>query len=158
MQPFFHPFIVFWLYTALHYRSCMSSNILVFNTSGSISSRPAAFLFLIFLSTKSSSSRVNCLSLMSSWLPLLFVTGSSVTFGGFPSKFSKSSFHRCIRSSWLAAFSLALAELFLLLTSFIVCHVILDYLSSTESLILLIWSWVHSVCSLRYALVYFVPF
>ena len=54
--------IVFWLYTALHYRS----GVIEFHTSGGISSSPAVFLFLIFLSTESSSSGVNCPSLMSS--------------------------------------------------------------------------------------------
>ena len=42
----------------------MSSNCLVFHTSGGISSSPAAFLFLIFLRTESSSSCVNGPSLM----------------------------------------------------------------------------------------------
>ena len=49
-----------------------------------------------------------------------------------------------------AAFSFALAVFFLLLTSFIVCQAILDCLSSTESLILSIWFWMHSVCSFIY--------
>ena len=111
----------------------MSLNSLVFHSSGGISSSPAALLFLIFLSTESSSSCMNCHSLISSWLLIIFVTGSSVTFSGFPSKFSKCCFHRCIRSSWLAAFSLALAVLFLLLTLFTVCHAIIDCLSSTVS-------------------------
>ena len=114
----------------------MSSNCLVFQTSAGISSSPAAFLFLIFLSTESSSSCVNGPSLMSNCLLIILVTGSCVTFGGFPSKFSKCCFHRCIRSCWLVAFSLALAGLFFLPTSFIVCYAILDCLSSTESLIL----------------------
>ena len=48
MQPFVQLSIMFWLYNALQYRSSMSSNFLVFHTLGSISSRPAAFLFLIF--------------------------------------------------------------------------------------------------------------
>ena len=52
--------------------------------------------------------------------------GSSVTYGGFPSKFPKCCFYWYIRFSWLAAFSLSLAELFLLLTSFTVCLAILD--------------------------------
>ena len=43
----------------------MSSNFLVFLTSGGIPSRPAAFLFLIFDSIAESSC-VNCPSLMSS--------------------------------------------------------------------------------------------
>ena len=129
--------VVLWLYAALQYRSCMSSNLLVFHTSGGILSRPAAFLFLVFVSTTSSSSCVNCPSLMSSWF-LIFVIGSSVTLGDFPSRFLMCSFRKCIRFSWLAAFSFALAELFILLTSFTVCHAIQDFLSSTECQILLI--------------------
>ena len=119
----------------------MSSNCLVFHTSGGISSGPATFVLLIFLSTVSSSSCVNSPSLMSNCLLIILVTGSCVTFGGFPSKFSKCCFHRCIRSGCLVTFSLAFAVLFLLLTSFTVCHAILDCLSSTESLILSIWFW-----------------
>ena len=152
MHPFVHLSIVFWLYTALKYRSSMSSNSLVFHTSGSISSSSAAFLFLIFLSTESSSSCVNCPSLMPSWLSIIFVIGSCVSFEGFPSKFSKCCFHGCIRSSWLVAFILSFAVLFLLLTSFTVCHAILNCLSSTESLILLIWFCMYSVYSFRYTL------
>ena len=53
----------------------MLSNFLAFNTSGSISSRTAAFLFLIFLSTTLSSSYINCPSLMSSWLQILLANG-----------------------------------------------------------------------------------
>ena len=34
MHPFFHLSIVFWLYTALQYQSSLSSNFLVFHTSG----------------------------------------------------------------------------------------------------------------------------
>ena len=75
--------------------------------------------------------------------------GSCVTFGGFPCKFSKCCFHRCIRSSWLVALSLALAVLFLLLNPFIVWHFILHSLSSTEFLILAIWFCMYSVCSFR---------
>ena len=68
MHPFVHLSIGFWLYTALQCRSSMSSNCLVFHTSGGISSSPAAFLFLIFLRTESSSSCVNGPSLMSNCL------------------------------------------------------------------------------------------
>ena len=89
---------------------------------------------------------------MSNCLLIIIVTGWCVTFGGFPSKFSKCCFHSRISSSWLVAYSLAFAELFLQLTSFIVCHAILDYLSLTESLILLIWFCMYSVCSFRYML------
>ena len=128
----------------------MSSNYLVFHTSGGISSSPVAFLFLIFLRTESSSSLVNGPSLMSNCLLIILVIGSFVTFGRFPTRFSKCCFHSFTLSWWLAAFNFALAVLFLLLTSFIVCHAILDCISSTESLILSIWLCMYSVCSFRY--------
>ena len=122
----------------------MSSNCLVFHTSGAISSSPAAFLFLIFLSTESSSSCINCPCLL-----IILMIGSCVTFRGFPSKFLKCCFPRCIHCSWLVAFSLAFTVLFLLLTSFTICHALLDSLSSTKCLILLIWFCMYSVCSFR---------
>ena len=130
MHPFIHLSIGFWLYTALQCLSSMSLNCLVFHTFGGISLSPAAFLFLIFLITESSSC-VNGPSLMFNYLLIVLVIGSCVTFRG--------CFHRCIRSCWLVAFSLAFTVLFLLLTSFTICHAILDCLSSTESLILSIW-------------------
>ena len=89
---------------------------------------------------------------MSNCLLIILMIGSYVTFGGFLSKFWKCCFHSCILSSWLVAFSLAFAVLFLLCTLFIVCHAILDYLSSTKSLILLIWFCMYSVCSFSYML------
>ena len=143
MHLFVHLSIVFWLYMALQYQSSMSSNSLVFH---------ASFLFKIFLGTESSYC-INCPSLMSSWLLIILMIGLSITFRGFLSKFLKCCFHMCIHSSWLAAFSLALAVLFLLLTSFTICHAIINWLSSTESLILLIWFCMYSVCSFRYTLV-----
>ena len=130
----------------------MLSNYLVFHTSRCISPSPGAFLFLIFLCTESSSSCVNSPSLMSKFLLIILVTGSCVTFRGFPSKFSKWCFHRCIRFCWQVAFGLAFVVLFLLLTSFTVCHAILDCLSSTEFLILSIWFCMYSVCSFKYML------
>ena len=128
----------------------MSSNCLVFHTSGGISSNPAAFLFLSFLRKESSSSCMNGPSLMSNGLIILVVIGSCVIFGGFPSRFSKCCFHSFILSCRFAAFSFALVVLFLLITSFIVCQAILDCLSSTESLILSIWFCTYSVSSFRY--------
>ena len=96
---------------------------------------------------------------MFSWLLIIFPIVSCVTFGGFPSKFLKYCFHSCIRSSWMVAFSLDFAVLFLLLTLFNVCHALLEWLYSTESLILLIWFGMHSVCSFRHILVNsFCPF
>ena len=115
---------------------------------GESPSSPAAFLFLIFLRTESSSSWVNGSSLMSSCLLIILVIGSGVTFGGFP----VCCFHSFILSCWFVAFNLALTVLFLLLTSFIVCQAILDCLSSTESLILSIWFCMYYVCCFRYML------
>ena len=152
MHPFIHLSIVFWLYTALHYRSNMSLNSLVSYTSGGISSSSAALEFLIFLSTESSSSCINCPSLMSNCLLIILMIGPCGTFGGFPSKLSKYCFHSCIHSCWLVDFSLAFTEPFLLLISFTICHAILDCLSSTEFLILSIWFCMYSVCSFRYML------
>ena len=126
MHPFIHLSIGFWLYTALQCRSSMSSNCLVFHTSGGILSSLAAFLFLIFLRTESSSSCVNGPSLMSNCLLIILVIGSCVIFGGFPRRFAKCCFHSFILSCWFAAFSFALAAFFILLTSFIVCQAILD--------------------------------
>ena len=152
MHPFIHLSIWFLLYTALQCQSSMSSNCLVFHICGGISSSSAAFLFWIFLSTYSISSWFNGPKLMSNCLLIILVIGSCVTFVGLSSKFSKYCFHRSIRSCWLAAFSLALAVLLLLLTLFIVYHAILDCLSSTEFLVLSIWSCMYSLCSFRYML------
>ena len=52
-------FLMFCLYTTLHNRRSMSSNFLVFRSSGGISLWQAAFLLLIFVSTTSSSSSLN---------------------------------------------------------------------------------------------------
>ena len=99
------------------------------------------------------SSLVNGPRLMSICLLIILVICSCVTFGVFPSRFSKCCFHSFILSCWFVAFNLALAVLFLLLTTFIVYHAILDCLYSTESLILSIWFCIYSVCSFRYMLV-----
>ena len=90
---------------------------------------------------------------MSGWLLITFVIGLSVTLGDFQSRFSKCSFYMCIRFSWLAAFSLALGELFLFLTPITVCHAIRDCQSSTEFLILLIWPLMYPFRSFWYALI-----
>ena len=79
MHPFIHLSIGFWLYTALQCRNSMSSNCLVFHTSGGISFSPAAFLFLIFLRTESSSSCVNGPSLMSNCLLIILVNRSTTS-------------------------------------------------------------------------------
>ena len=126
----------------------MSSNCLVFHISGRISSSPAVFLFLILLSTESSSSRVNGPSLMSNCLLIILVIGSC----GFSSRFSKCCFQSFILSYCFVAFSFALTVIFLLLNSFIVCHASLDCISSTESQILSIWFCKYSVWSYRYIL------
>ena len=92
---------------------------------------------------------------MSNCLLIILEIGSCVTFVvGDPCRFSKCCFHSFIRSCWFVDFSLTLAVLFLLLTSFIVCHALLDCPSSTESLILSIWFCMYSVNSFRYILAY----
>ena len=78
---------------------------------------------------------IHCLSLISSLLLIIFMIGLSVSIRGFPSKFLKYSFHKCILSSWLVVFNLVLGGLI----SFTVCHAIQYCLSSTKFLILLIW-------------------
>ena len=103
------------------------------------------------VSRMSGSSKFDSFCDGSNCLLIILVISSCVTFG-FPSKFLKCCFHRCIHSCWSVAVSLGSAVLFLLLTSFIVCHAILACLSSTESLILSIWFCMKSVCSFRYML------
>ena len=76
------------------------------------SSKPTGFLHLILVSHAFSSSSVNCPSLVSCWLLKNFGIGLSVTFGEFPSRFLKCSFHSCILSSWLAVFCFVLEVLF----------------------------------------------
>ena len=136
----------------------MSLNGMVFHTSGGILLTPVDFLFLILLSSESSSSRLNGPILMSNCFLILLVIGSCVTFGGFPCRFWKCCFHNFIRSCWFVAFSLALAVLSFWLTSFIVCHAILDCLSSSESQNLSIWFCMYSVllsiCWLIYIYIY----
>ena len=61
----------------------MSSNCLVFHTSGGISSSPVTFLFSIFLSTESTSSRLNSPSFMSNCLLIILVICPCVTSVGF---------------------------------------------------------------------------
>ena len=125
-------------------------NFLVFNTSEDILSRPVAFLFLILLRFMSSFSWVNCPSLMSWSLLIIFVIGLSLTFGDFS---NSCSFHICISSSWFKAFCLALEVLFPLRNSFTVSHTIRDCLSFIKFQILLIWRWMCSICSFCYALI-----
>ena len=48
--------------------------------------KPRFFSILIFLSTESSCSCINCPSLMSNCLLIILVIGSCVTFEGYPSK------------------------------------------------------------------------
>ena len=86
IQPFVHSSIVFCLYAVLHNRRSIPSNVLVFHISVSVSSRPAAFLLLIFVSTTLSSSSVNYPSLMTGFRLIIFVIGLSMTLGEFPSR------------------------------------------------------------------------
>ena len=95
-----HLSIVLWLYMALQCRSSIPDLPYFWG----ISSSPAAFLFLIFLSTESSSSCVNCPSLISSWLLIIFMIGSCITFRGFSKTFD--SIHRGKMEQILLTYSL----------------------------------------------------
>ena len=120
LLSFVHLYNIFRLYLALQKWSSKSSNFLVFDTFGGISSRLAAFLFSIFLITSLSSSRVNWLSLMSRWQLTVFVICLFVILGEFLKRFLKFSFPIYICSSLLAAFSFALEEFFFI-AHFIYC-------------------------------------
>ena len=115
-----------------------------------ISLNPTAFLFLTFLSAESSSSCVNCPSLISNCLLIIPVIGLCVTFGGFPNKFPKCCFHCCIRSSGRFQFSFRWALPSAYFIYRLPCYPRLSIF--TESLILLIWFCMCSVCSFRYML------
>ena len=128
----------------------MSSNCLVFHTSGGISSSSAVFLFLVFLRNDSSSSWLNSPSLMSNCSLIILVIGSCVTFVGFLADFEMlfpQFYSFLLVCSFQFCFGCAL-----LLNWFIVCQAILDCLSSTESLVLSIWFCMYSVSSFRYML------
>ena len=118
------------LWTALHNQRNMFS---CFPNKG-ISSKPIAFLSLIFFNMASSSS-LNCPSLISSWPLIIFWIDFSVVSGGFLSRFLKCSFHFWGFPSWQATFSFALKVLFLSLTLFTACHATCDCLSPSEFLI-----------------------
>ena len=57
---------------------------------------------------------MNGSSIMSNCFQITLVIGLFVTFGGFPSRFSKCCFNSFILSCWFVAFNFALVELFLL--------------------------------------------
>ena len=80
--------IVFWLYMVLQYQSSMLLNFLVFYTFCWYFIKTGCFSVLNF-SIKLSSSYINCLNLMSCWLLIIFMIGSSVTLGDFPSRLLK---------------------------------------------------------------------
>ena len=82
-------YCIFFMYGVA--KSKKSSNFLVFHTSERILSWPAIFLLLIFASTPSSFSWVNCPSLISDCLLIIFVIDLLVTLGEFPSRFLKCS-------------------------------------------------------------------
>ena len=113
----------------MHNLRSMSSNFLIFQTSGCISLRLAAFFYQFFFNTALSSSSINCSSLMSSRPLIIFWIGLSVISGEFPNRFLKCFFHLRSLSFWLGALCFALKMLFLLLTSLSVCFAICDCLS-----------------------------
>ena len=115
-----------------------------------ISSRSAAFLFLIFFfNTASTYSSIICPDFISSWPLIIFFVyiGLWVILGGvyLADSLNVFFFHLKSHPSWLAAH--VLSALFFLLISFNVSHSIFDFRSSTEFLILSIWPWIHGNCS-----------
>ena len=117
--------MVLCLYTALHNQS-MLSNFLVFYTSGSISSRPAAFLLLSFFGTESSSSNIIYPGFSSCWPIIISSVSLFVISGGFPNRFLKCSFNFWIVFLWADSFYFNSQGVFPSLTSFTVCHVHCD--------------------------------
>ena len=104
-------FFFFFFFSFFHYCISLSFILLYFMEACSFS----VFLGFFFL-TVSSSSSINCPSLMFRSLLIIFLVVLSMTLRGFLNRLLKCSFHFCIFSSWLAAFSFALEVLFLLLT------------------------------------------
>ena len=99
----------------------MSSNFFVFRTIGGITSRPAAFLILIFVSPTSSSS-VNNSRKMSKW-PLKFfwyVYPSEE----FPSRCLKWCFHIGIRSPCSANFNFVLVVFFISVVLIVIVYLL----------------------------------
>ena len=115
-----------------------------------------SFSVLILVCITSNYSWVNCPSLMSRCLLIIFEIGLSVNLKVFSSRLLKCFFHICIRYSWLAACNVALDEIILLLTSFTVYHDIRHRLALTDFLISLIWPWRYSLSSLWSALISFL--
>ena len=68
-------------------------------------------------------------------------------FWGFSKQILEMFFPHLYSFFLTGCYSLNIVVLFLLLTSFTVCHAIRDCLSSTEFLILLIWPWMYSIYS-----------
>ena len=87
MLLFVHSSILFCLFTALHNLRSMSSNFHDFYNSGSISSRLAAFLFLVLVSITLSSPLINCQKLMSTWLRIIFWYVYQILQEGFRADF-----------------------------------------------------------------------
>ena len=112
LRHFVYISTVYYLLTTMHNRRRMLSNSLVFLTQRGIFSRPILFLFLIFFfRIESSSTSLNCLSLMSSWVLILFDHSISEC-RRFSNSFFKCSFHSWSLSTALADFNFAHEVLF----------------------------------------------
>ena len=125
----------------------MSSNTLVFQTSGSISSLPAAFIFLFFQYNVKVSLCKTCSFDVLSAIDIFGNKDFSVIYGGFPIRFLKRYFYLRSISFWRAAFCIVLYVLFYLLTSFSFFFDIYHYLSPTKFLLLSICLWMYSNCN-----------
>ena len=176
MKPFVYLNIMFCLYTVLHNQRSISSNYLIFQIQKAFRqdlrhSVLFSFLFArsfylfvdLFFNTVSSSSSVNCPSLMSSWHYLFSSTVSSSSSVNCPSftsswqllifwevyRWFQERFQADFRNTFLNSEVFLLGQnllglvsmcFFFLLTPFTVCHNMDDCLSSTKFLILSILS------------------
>jgi len=122
MQPFLYKLIDLELYTFLQKWSSISLNLPLFQTSGGIVSRPAAFPFLVDFSAFCSSSKLNGPFFMGNWYWNIFWIGRSIMTGDGPSSVWKWNFHFCNRAAWLMAFNLEFLDRFLPLISLIICE------------------------------------
>ena len=100
-----------------------------------------------------SSSSINCPSVMSSWLLLIFFHRFVCDFRKVSKQILKIFFSLLKFSSWLSTFSFSFELLFLMLNSSTAYHDNHDCQSSTMFLILFIWPWNYSSFSFWYGLV-----
>ena len=139
MQPFIHFSIVFF-----HRQHCMIGEVCRQTFLSSKIQRVfhwgiQLYCFQFFFHCASSSSSINCPSLVSSRPLIMFWIGLSVILWGFPSKFLKYFFQFWSLSSWQAVVSFTLEVIFLPLTSFTTCHPNRDSVTFLYNVRVILW-------------------